>query len=198
MTMEHWKDVVGFEGLYQVSDQGQVKSMDRTILVNGSQQKQKRIQGRLISQKTNMPHGCGYARKMVTLCKGGKEHTRNVARLVAEAFLSNPGNLPCVLHKDDNPFNNSVANLEWGTSAENSRQAAERDRLRYGQEHHASAFSDVDRASAYGLLASGVRVGVVAKAFGVSHQTVSDLRAGKLKGYKPLPAGKSVAREVVA
>ena len=90
---EIWKDVVGFEGKYQVSNLGNVKSFlrgEHLLRLNG---------GRKYIQ--------------VVLCKDGKTYARLVHRLVAEAFIPNPHNLSCVNHKDENPKNNCVYNLEW-------------------------------------------------------------------------------------
>lgn len=90
---EIWKDIKGFEGKYQVSNFGNVKSFSRgehLLRLNGGK---KYIQ--------------------VILCKNGKTYAKLVHRLVADAFISNPNNFPCVNHKDENPKNNCVDNLEW-------------------------------------------------------------------------------------
>lgn len=89
-----WKDVKGFEGRYQVSNTGKVKSLVRKIPI-------------LLKQKTDKR---GY--KRVSL---GEKHTKLVHRLVAESFIDNPFNLPEVNHKDEQPCNNNVENLEWCT-----------------------------------------------------------------------------------
>lgn len=183
VTLEEWRDVIGFEGLYQVSSLGRVKSVERRIKVNGSQQACKTIKERICFQKQNRPTGRGYVRYLVSLYKSNKQTTRNVARLVAEAFIPNPLGLPCVLHLDDNALNNRVENLEWGTPQENSRQAAERGRLRYGQEHHASSLSDVDRRNAYEMLASGLPVSEVATRLSAPFGAICDLKHGRIKGY---------------
>lgn len=100
MTMaETWKDVAGFDGLYQVSDQGNVRSRHRL----GSD-------GGILKPKDN---GRGYFQ--VSFSREGKRKLFLVHRLVAEAFIPNPLNLPVVNHKDENPANNAVDNLEWCT-----------------------------------------------------------------------------------
>ena len=55
----------------------------------------------------------------VVLCKDGKEYTKKMHRLIAETFIPNPKNLPHVRHLDDNPLNNSIQNLAWGTNQDN-------------------------------------------------------------------------------
>lgn len=192
--LEIWRDVVGFEGLYAVSNRGRVKSLPRTVIVHGTQQQHKIIKERILKQAINVPAGGAYTRYVVGLCKEGKRITRNAARLVAEAFVPNPNKYPCVLHRDDNALNNTVSNLEWGTLQENSRQAAERGRTRSGEAHHSSMVSNATRQEAYSLLRTGVPVSRVATSMVMSRQAVMDLRDGKVKGYKRLQVTRLVLR----
>lgn len=99
---EIWKDKKDYEGLYQVSNWGRVKSF-------------KFGKERILKQFTNND---GYLQ--VHLCKNGKLKTFLVHRLVAEAFLDNPNNLPQVNHKDENPQNNNVENLEFCSAKYNT------------------------------------------------------------------------------
>lgn len=134
---ERWTPVVGFEGLYEVSDHGRVRSLDRVVPLQGHPTlKQRTMRGRILFQKTNRPAAGSYKRKQVALWKDNREHTANVARLVAEAFLPNPQHMPYVLHLDDDATNNCVWNLQWGDQAENVRQAVERRRFPSGLDHH--------------------------------------------------------------
>ena len=103
---EIWRPVVGYEGLYEVSNFGRVRSIDRIVpYKNGGVQFKRR---KILSQKTDKD---GY--KHVTLCVNNKLKTYMVHRLVAIAFIPNPLNLPQVNHKDENRTNNYVGNLEW-------------------------------------------------------------------------------------
>lgn len=106
--MEVWKDVVGFEGLYQVSNTGIVKSLSRVSLNEGSYSGSIKVKGRNLIQSVNR---LGY--HVLTLFKDGKRHFKIVHRIVAEAFIENPCRHPEVNHKDLNKSNNSVENLEW-------------------------------------------------------------------------------------
>ena len=99
---EVWKDVPNYEGLYQVSNLGRVKSLDRIVPFKDSL---KRVKGTMLSQHLNF----GYCQ--VSLGRKGKKH--RVHRLVAMAFIPNPNNFPIINHKDENPSNNCVDNLEW-------------------------------------------------------------------------------------
>lgn len=115
MMNERWRDVVGFEGEYQVSDQGRVRSLDRerdNLLTGGVSV----IPGRVLKGRKNRG---GYAQ--VNLSVRQKTTTRPVHRLVAEAFIPNPDNLPLVLHGPAGALDNSVGNLRWGTNSDNMR-----------------------------------------------------------------------------
>lgn len=111
MENEIWKDVVGFEGLYEVSNFGRVKSKERIdeYVSNGTIMHRRRREAILFPKKIKT----GYLQ--VTLYKNGKCVYSRVHRLVAEAFLPNPDNLPIVNHKDEIKTNNFVNNLEWCT-----------------------------------------------------------------------------------
>lgn len=105
MKKEYWKPVLGYEGLYEVSNWGRVKSMNYNH--TGKERIMKLV-----------PNKAGYL--YVVLYKNGKVKTFRVHRLVAEAFLPNPDNLPEVNHKDENKLNNNVNNLEWCSAKYNS------------------------------------------------------------------------------
>jgi hypothetical protein len=100
---EIWKDIKDFEGLYQISNMGRVKSLG-----NGKTRKEKILSG---------GNCTGYY--YVHLCKEGKRKHYYFHRLVAEAFIPNPLNYPEVEHIDCNPNNNTVDNLRWCTHKEN-------------------------------------------------------------------------------
>lgn len=107
---EIWKPVVGFKN-YLVSNLGRIKSLERTSVVgNGG----KRTYPSRIMKCQSWQ---GYYRTQ--LIRDGKSITVKVHRLVAEAFIANPNNLPQVNHKDEDKTNNTVANLEWCTAKYN-------------------------------------------------------------------------------
>lgn len=93
--MEEYRDIIGYEGLYQVSNLGNVRNFRTKKVLKG---------------------GCdlgGY--RIVSLRKNNIQKTKTVHRLVAKAFIPNPDGLPCINHKDENKLNNNVENLEWCT-----------------------------------------------------------------------------------
>lgn len=103
---EIWADIKDYEGLYQVSNQGRVKSLS-----NGKNRKEKILK----------PHDNGTKHLSVALSKNNKKTIFKVHRLVATAFIPNPNNFPVINHKDNNPFNNCDENLEWCTQKYNIR-----------------------------------------------------------------------------
>lgn len=118
---EIWKDIKGYEGYYQVSNLGRIRSLDRYIATVGNPSGQRLIRGKILRpSKRVMSNGKdGYY--SVTLYKRGVDTLFNVHRLVAETFIPNPNNLPCVNHKDENKHNNMADNLEWCTIGYNNK-----------------------------------------------------------------------------
>lgn len=110
---EVWRAVAGYEGFYEVSDLGRVKSLERFITNNGRTNHKKE---RLLS--TTRPKAKSYC--SVALCKDGEITVVPVHRLVATAFIPNPDNKPVVDHIDTDPSNNRVDNLRWVTVRENT------------------------------------------------------------------------------
>lgn len=115
MNKEIWKDIEGYEGLYQVSNLGNVKSLDRKY--NGSNQFGSKFigikKGKTLKKQLKRNYYC------VALIKKTKAKYFLIHRLVAQAFIPNPNNYPQVNHIDENKHNNCVDNLEWCTSSYN-------------------------------------------------------------------------------
>ena len=112
---EIWKDIKDYEGLYQVSNYGNVKSLERYI-------KNKNDKMQFYNEIILIPNDSkGYLK--VTLSKNNKQKTFRIHILVAKAFVQNPENKPEVNHKDGNKHNNHATNLEWNTRSENENHA---------------------------------------------------------------------------
>lgn len=119
---EIWKPVVGYEGLYEVSNLGRVRSVERTV---------KGVDGK-VSRRISVVLSCykndrGYC--LVGLCRNNRSKCFRLHRLVAMAFIPNPDNLPEVNHKDENKLNNRVDNLEWCTRGYNVRYGTAKYRI---------------------------------------------------------------------
>ena len=120
--IEIWKDYKDYEGLYQASNLGRMRSLDRWV--KGPNSSIRFCKGRILKPCTTKD---GYL--LVNLCKNGKVKSFLVHRLVAEAFIDNTDNLPQVNHKDENKLNNNVDNLEWCDAQYNSNYGTRTERL---------------------------------------------------------------------
>lgn len=119
---EEWKDIKGYEGLYQISNLGRVKSLERIIKYkDGRKYKVKEK----IKENNKIKHG--YC--IVSLYKNCHRKSYRINRLVAEAFIPNPNNYPIVNHKDENPSNNNYKNLEWCTQKYNCNYGTSNERV---------------------------------------------------------------------
>ena len=113
---EIWRDIKDYETLYQVSDLGRVKSMERLRI--GNHGALTKVHEKIMTFKIDKN---GY--HCLSLSKDNKTKMKRVSRLVAEAFIPNPENKPEVNHKDCNKSNNNVNNLEWVSKIENEEHA---------------------------------------------------------------------------
>ena len=124
---EIWKDIKGYEGYYQISNFGRVKSLDRYVATTGNPSGKRLIKGKLKKPTERIgKNGNGYYH--INLDKNNNSKLFTIHKLVAETFIPNPDNLPCINHKDENKHNNHVDNLEWCTIAYNNIYGTARER----------------------------------------------------------------------
>lgn len=111
-----WRAIQGYEGYYEVSDSGLVRSLDR--IIPEARFGQRRVRGRMMKLTVNSDRYM-----VVNLRKNGTTYVAFVHRLVAQAFIPNPYHYPVVNHINGNKQNNEVSNLEWATYTENNIHA---------------------------------------------------------------------------
>lgn len=133
--MEEWRDIKGYEGVYQVSNLGNVKSLDRVMHTknNGI----RKVKGKVLK-----PHVETLGYLSVALAMNGTRVFARIHRLVAEAFISNEQKKSEVNHKDGNKSNNTVSNLEYATHSENMQHA-----VRSGLKKRAYPVEMIDRTT---------------------------------------------------
>lgn len=119
LMREEWKDIKGYEGIYQISNKGEVRSLDR--IVHGRNDYFQK--GVILKQANNGNYN------FVSIQVNGKQKKLYIHRAVAEHFIPNPLGLKEVNHKDENKQNNSVENLEWCTSKYNANYGTRNQRI---------------------------------------------------------------------
>lgn len=172
--MEKWKPIKGYEGLYEVSDQGKVRGLERTVIKKNGVPFTAR-------ECTLRPHKTKKGYLLADLWKDNKEKRFYIHRLVAEAFIPNPKALKEVNHKDEDKENNSVENLEWASRLEN---------VRYGTGIERGGISRSRKVYQYSKEGNFIKEWTSTRACekeGHDHTSVSDCCRGKIKthhGYK--------------
>lgn len=158
---EVWKDIAGYEGLYQVSNRGRVKSLARNTTKGGI--------------LTELECRNGYVR--VQTSRGNTREKFLIHRLVAQAFILNPKNKPQVNHIDGNKKNNNLKNLEWVTAKENTNHGMEIGSIDIkGEKHYQQKLTEKDVLEIRHLLSRGWTQKTIGRAFGVAEGTISKIK----------------------
>lgn len=171
-----WRDVVGYDGLYRVSNTGVIKSVSRVIKRNNWSEQ-------TIHGRTLRPYSFPGGYPKVTLCKCGKNTSLRIHRVVLEAFTGPcPDGMQC-RHLDGDPSNNHISNLVWGTIAENGK-----DRIRHGttcrgEDNGTSKLTEIDVKFIRHWLKSGHKHSKIADVFDVSQSTISHINLGTAWGW---------------
>jgi hypothetical protein len=189
---EIWRPVVGYEDLYEVSTQGRVRSFDR--LSPHYQAPHQRRKGRLL-----IPRVKGKGRQAhyqhVALYREGQRHDRTIYRLVLEAFVGLCPPQHVCNHKDGNPANNALDNLEWVTWQRNAQHAVEIGltiNLR-GEQHGNARFTTTDVLMMRRLAREGMSFTAIGRQFDTSCSIVS--RIVKRQGWAHIPEEHTDATE---
>lgn len=128
--VEEWRDIPGYQGIYEVSDHGRVRSLDRTVAYSNGQVR--RYKGKVLALTPNARTG----HLMVGLSKNGKPSTHYVHQLVAFAFLGPRPDGMVVRHIDDDVNNNHIANFQFGTQSQNMHDAVTNGRNKNATKTH--------------------------------------------------------------
>lgn len=165
-TSEQWRAVVGYEGMYEVSDQGRVRSVDRVVQQTG--RKSRFFPGVLLSQM-----GDRKRYKWVNLRRDGGHKVGKVHRMVAEAFIGPPLPGQVLCHKDGDVQNNCVANLRWGTAQSNSDDMVRMGNSQRGTKaHNAVLTEDIVREARARWVPHKVSAAMLAREYGVCEGTL--------------------------
>lgn len=170
---EIWKDVSGYEGYYQVSNLGRVRSLPRRV--NAAYSATKLMSGKLLK-----PRYCKNGYYYVCLYGLGIQKNITVHSLVANAFLGDRPNGLDVNHIDGDKSNNSCTNLEYSSRSQNIRHALDTGlcHSRIGDNHHASKLSSKDIPAIRYRLAMGHSQLSIARDYGVSQTVIGDISRG--------------------
>ena len=157
--IEEWKDIIGYEGIYKISNLGRVK----------------RIHGGYRKVLKKSLFKSGYVRVCLTV--NAKEKTFRVHRLVAQTFIPNPFNKPYINHIDNNIENNHISNLEWCTSKENKKHCVMQNRQAYGVKNGNSKFKEEDIIK---IRSCNLSVKEIMKIYKMSETNVRDILNRKI------------------
>lgn len=165
MMKELWKPIAGYEGLYQVSNHGNVRSLFRY-------------------KKTLKPWAIGTGYLMVYLSKGKSRRAFLVHRLVANAFIPNPENKPQVNHLDENRANNNVSNLEWCTCRENHNHGSHNEKISKANRNHPQKSKPVEQCTPNGeFICFYPSIAEAARKTGMNNSEICSCCQGKRKTH---------------
>lgn len=171
IIVEIWKDIKDYEGLYQVSNRGRVRSLDRMVKGKGGGSQRKG--GKILKPSTYDGYNC------YLLSKGGVGKWWKSHRLVAIHFIPNPKNLPVVRHKNHIRTDCNHLNLEWGTVKDNSEDTVRADRQAKGEVHGRSKLKNSDIPVIWERLRSGESQESISKDYLVSRSAIRAIKGGK-------------------
>jgi hypothetical protein len=169
MDEEIWLPIPEYKGIYEVSNMGRIRSLDRITVCSIG--RHMRFKGRILKARSVKP--TGYL--MVNLSKNNKNEDLLVHRLVAQAFIPNPSKFPIVNHKDCDKSNSRANNLEWCTESENTLHALANNRRKTSKgasRWNATLTDEIVKAIRERFL-KGERQAQISRQFKISRQQVS-------------------------
>lgn len=163
---EIWKDIEGYEGLYQVSNLGRIKSLERYVW--------NRFSYILVKERILKQSNDKYGYCIISLNKNNKGKVFKVHRLVAQAFIPNSLNAPQVNHKDEDKKNNYVDNLEWCDSKYNNTYGTRIERIVRNRENKLSKKQVME------IYTSNLKNKELAQKYNVCTTTIGYIKTGKI------------------
>ena len=160
LPLEEWRPVVGYEGHYEVSSLGDIKSV-------------KRCRGASRTPRILKKHLGSSGYEFVVLRKDGVNKNATVHRMVARAFVPKPDGKDCVNHKDGNKLNNNAQNLEWVTYSENAFHSMR-------TLGNAAIFRSFDEQQIIAIRSDDRPQSAIARDFGVCQTLISQIKTGKI------------------
>ena len=158
-----WFDIKGYEGLYQINRNGEIRSLSHYTKFKNRTSYHK---GKLLKMHDN---GRGYFK--VALCKDGKQKMFYIHRLVAGTFIDNPNNYPQVNHINGNKKDNRVENLEWVTDLENKQHGIANNLYAKGSKCH----KKFTKNNVKDIRNSNKKISELAKEYNVSVNSISNI-----------------------
>lgn len=171
MKEEIWSEVKGYEGLYEISSYGNIRSIDRRF--KDSIGRNRLIKSTLLKTRKNKN---GYID--IVLLKEGRQSSFLIHRLVALNFIINNDNKEQINHKDGNKQNNNICNLEWCTRKENIKHSFDNNlqNVNMGENHANTSLKNEDVVF---IFKSDLKRKELSKMFNVSYQSICDIKRGR-------------------
>lgn len=174
--MERWKSIPGYEGWYEASDQGRVRSLDRYITTGKKRDRKRLVNGKVLKPRLNKGDGGMY----VYICKDDIRKNRQVHRLILEAFVGLcPEGMECA-HNNGNHTDNRLENLRWTTHKDNNDDKYKHGTIPYGEKHSMCKLSDNDVKAIKTLLRNtNLTQRDIANLFDVEQTVISGIKLNK-------------------
>lgn len=191
---EVWKDVIGWEACYKVSNYSRVKSLPRKVKKwDGYRQ----VKEKILKQRFNPD---GYLQVSINGSKSNPTHkqSKGVHRILSMAFIPNPENKATVNHKDGIKHNNSLDNLEWATHSEQQRHSVKTGLRPVGEDFKSSKLTELEVID---IKKSPLKTVELAEKYGVNHRTISIIKRGSswkhLNHFLPQKNNKCTAKALL-
>lgn len=165
--IEEWRDIIGYEGLYQVSDAGNVRALDRAIICKGSN-RTRIYKGRNMRATKDF-----YGYRRVTLCRAGNSKDLRVHNLVLAAFIGPRPDGHEACHNNGIRDDNRPANLRWDTRKGNASDRAKHGTCQAGDQNNHARLTAADVIHIRKRAADGIKQATIARELSLSEQLVS-------------------------